>query len=213
MFEAKSRYPCGFQAIFRVRPGANSKQLIKTTIQDIRGIRNGVMRRDFCCSRCAAPKVAWAGCPRTATTDVLIRRHDKGPYSPVLSPRITKKRGNVFLRSDFNELGGYRQISRALEKLLREGSPHQTRARDLRPSPAFAHRRQPTPVAGIRTLVVEALNRLGIETYPTRLEQDYAAGLTAQVPSGRRIAVVKRLRRKIGLNIPLSFERARPPTR
>jgi len=69
----------------------------------------------------------------------------------------------------------------------------------------------PTPTKGLRALADEALRRLGIKPAPTRLEQDYSAGKTTQVPSGRRVAVNRRVRRKIGYNgVVLSFERARP---
>jgi hypothetical protein len=60
-------------------------------------------------------------------------------------------------------------------------------------------------------MAVEALGRLGIETAPTRLEQAYNAGRSTQVPSGRVVAVTKRVRRKIGYDgIFLGFERAGP---
>ena len=46
-------------------------------------------------------------------------------------------------------------------------------------------------------------------TAPTRLEEDYRAGRTTQVPAGRVVAVTKRVRRRIGYNgTYLSFERA-----
>jgi hypothetical protein len=69
-------------------------------------------------------------------------------------------------------------------------------------------------VKGFRRLAVEALNRLGIETEPTRLERACSAGQTTQVPAGRVVAVRKRVRRKIGYNgVTLSFERARSGTK
>jgi len=43
----------------------------------------------------------------------------------------------------------------------------------------------------------------------TRLELDYSAGLTTQLPAGRSLGVQKRVRRKIVYNgTYLSFERA-----
>lgn len=35
--------------------------------------------------------------------------------------RIDRKRGDVFLRADFKDLGGYDQVGRALCKIVREG--------------------------------------------------------------------------------------------
>ena len=54
------------------------------------------------------------------------------------------------------------------------------------------------PVAPLPELAKEALERLGVETAPSRLEKDYNAGLTTQVPTGRMIAVKGRVSRKIG---------------
>jgi hypothetical protein len=69
------------------------------------------------------------------------------------------------------------------------------------------------PANGLVTLN-EALQRVGVETVPTRLEQAYNAGKTTQVPTGRVVGVTRRVRRKIGYNgVTLSFERARPAAR
>ena len=38
-----------------------------------------------------------------------------------LEKRIARKRGDVFLREDFGDLGGYDQVGRALRKLVRKG--------------------------------------------------------------------------------------------
>ena len=35
--------------------------------------------------------------------------------------RIARKRGDVFLRADFRDLGDYDQVGRALRKLVRKG--------------------------------------------------------------------------------------------
>ncbi|HXR89830.1 MAG TPA: hypothetical protein VN750_06050 [Steroidobacteraceae bacterium] len=131
-----------------------------------------------------------------------------------VAKRIERKRRDVFLRADFDDLGGYDQVGRALRELVREGqlvkigSGLYARAR---PSTLDG---KPTPVKGLRSLTEEALRRLGIGTAPTRLEQAYSEGKTTQVPSGRRVAVDRRVRRKIGYNgAVMSFERAEPAPR
>jgi hypothetical protein len=128
-----------------------------------------------------------------------------------VSNRIGRKRRDVFLRADFADLGGYDQVGRALRRLVREGqllkigSGLYTRAR---PSALDG---TPTPIKGLRALADEALRRLGVQTAPMRLEQDYSSAKTTQMPAGRHVAVAKRVRRKIGYNgVTLSFERARP---
>lgn len=128
--------------------------------------------------------------------------------------RIGRKRGDVFLRDDFADLGGYDQVGRVLGHLVRQGRLVKigqglyTRAR---PSPFNG---TPAPIKGLKALAAEALKRLGIETTPTRLEQAYNAGETTQVPAGRVIAVRKRVRRRIGYGgTVMSFERAGPRPR
>jgi hypothetical protein len=126
-----------------------------------------------------------------------------------LLKRIARKRGDVFLRTDFSDLGGYDQVGRVLRGLVRKGVLMKagyglyTRTR-----PSLLDGK-PLPAKGIRELAVEALGRLGIQTAPTRLEQAYNAGETTQVPTGRVIGVRGRVRRKISYNgFPLSFENA-----
>lgn len=128
--------------------------------------------------------------------------------------RIERKRSDVFLRADFDDLAGYDQIGRVLRqfvhagRLVKIGSGLYARAR---PSTLDG---KPTPVKGLRALTEEALRRLGIGTAPSRLEQAYSEGKTTQVPSGRRVAVDRRVRRKIGYNgAMVSFERAGPAPR
>jgi hypothetical protein len=131
-----------------------------------------------------------------------------------LAKRIARKRGDVFLRADFSDLGGYDQVGRALRGLVRKGRLMKvgyglyTRTR-----PSLLDGK-PLPAKGIRELAAEALGRLGIETAPTRLEEAYNAGKTTQVPTGRVVAVRGRVRRKISYNgFPLSYERAGPAAR
>jgi hypothetical protein len=130
-----------------------------------------------------------------------------------LLKRIDRKRGDVFLRSDFEDLGGYDQVGRVLRKIVRVGRlvrVGQGLYARARPSLASG---EPIPARGLTTLT-EALGRVGIETVPTRLEQAYNAGATTQVPTGRVVGVTRRVRRKVGYGgISLSFERAGPAPR
>jgi Family of unknown function (DUF6088) len=130
-----------------------------------------------------------------------------------LLKRIDRKRGDVFLRADFGDLGGYDQVGRALRQLVREG-------RLVRVGQGLYARARPSmtsgeavPVGGL-TALKEALRRVGVETLPSRLEQAYNAGRTTQVPTGRVVGVTRRVRRKIGYGgFSLSFERAGPAPR
>ena len=127
--------------------------------------------------------------------------------------RIERKRGDVFLRADFEDLGGYDQIGRALRGLIRKrelvkvGQGLYARARTSNVNG------EAVPVKGLTTLN-EALQRVGVETVPTRLERAYNAGESTQVPTGRVVGVTRRVRRKIGYgDFSLSFERAGPAPR
>jgi hypothetical protein len=113
----------------------------------------------------------------------------------------------VFLRPDFNDLGGYGRGLRGLVqqgRLVRVGQGLYARAR---PSLTGG---EPVPVGGLQTLK-QALLRVGVETLPSRLEREYNAGRNTQVPTGRVIGVNRRVRRKVGYGgVALSFERAGP---
>jgi len=121
--------------------------------------------------------------------------------------RIARKRGDVFLRADFRDLGGYDQVGRVLRGLVRKGLLLKVGYGIYTRAVESPFSDKPVPPKGIATLT-EALKRLGVEITQTRLEQDYNAGRTTQVPTGRVVAVRGRIRRKIGYNgVFLSFER------
>lgn len=128
--------------------------------------------------------------------------------------RIAQEKGDVFLRADFRDLGGYDQVGRALLGLVRKGRlikvGYGLYAR-ARPSLIDG---KPTTTKGIRELAHEVLGKLGIETTLTRMEQAYNDRKTTQVPTGRVIGVRGRVRRKIVFNrFPLSYERVGPAAR
>jgi hypothetical protein len=124
-----------------------------------------------------------------------------------------RKRGDVFLRADFDDLGGYDQVGRALRKIVREGRLVRVgQGLYARARPSITNG-EPVPARGLTTLT-EALGRVGIETVATRLERACNAGETTQVPTGRVVGVTRRVRRKVGYGgINLSFERAGPAPR
>ncbi len=125
-----------------------------------------------------------------------------------LLKRIGRKRGDVFLRADFEDLGGYDQVGRALRQLVQDGRLVKVgQGLYARAYPSITSG-EPIPVGGLDALR-EALRRVGVETLPSRLERDYNAGRTTQVPTGRVVGVNRRVRRKIGYGgFTLSFERA-----
>ena len=121
--------------------------------------------------------------------------------------RITRKRGDVFLRADFKDLGGYDQVGRVLRGLVRKGRLLKVGYGIYTRAVKSPFNDELVPPKGLTTLK-EAIRRLGVEVTQTRFAQDYNAGRTTQVPTGRVVAVRGRIRRKIGYNgMFLTFER------
>ena len=122
--------------------------------------------------------------------------------------RIDRKRGEAFLRADFADLGGYDQIGRTLRELVRKGRLAKVgQGLYVLARPSLTNG-EPVPVGGLSALK-QALRRVGIETLPSRFERAYNVGETTQVPTGRVVAVNRRVRRRIGYgDVSLSFERA-----
>lgn len=122
---------------------------------------------------------------------------------------VGRRKAEVFVRSDFDAFGSYDQVGRALRQLVQEGAlvriGYGLYAKATR-SPLTGDR--PVPRVGIRRLGEESLRKLKIEVEASRAERAYTADRTTQVPSGRVIAVKKRVRRKIGYNgAYIGFER------
>lgn len=125
-----------------------------------------------------------------------------------VAARIARKKSSVILREDFNDLGGYDQVGRVLRVLVAKGViikiGYGLYARTIISS--LSGKR--IPEKPLPDLAKEALNRLGVEMAPSLMENEYNAGKTTQVPTGRRIAVKGRVSRKIGYNgAYVNFER------
>lgn len=115
-----------------------------------------------------------------------------------VSARIARKNDIVFVREDFEDLGGYDQIGRVLKglacagKIIKIGYGLYAKAKNSSITGEII------PEAPLPTLAKCALERLGVEIAPSTLDRDYKAGKTMQVPTGRLIAVKGRVNRKIG---------------
>ena len=113
--------------------------------------------------------------------------------------RIKRSSNSVFMREDFEDLGGYDQTGRALRGLVKEGllvkAGYGVYVRAKRSSLSG----KVIPEKPLQEIASTVLKRLGLETAPTGAEIDYNAGRTTQVPSGRQVKIVKgRCSRKIG---------------
>jgi hypothetical protein len=123
--------------------------------------------------------------------------------------RITRTKGNVFLRKDFEDLGGYDQVGRALKniqkktnKIMRVGYGVYSKAEISRFSGELL------PMDNLPDLGKEVLRRLNIEPLPSTADLAYYEGRSTQVPTGRLIGVKSRIRRKIGYKgFSIKYER------
>lgn len=121
--------------------------------------------------------------------------------------RLKRIRSSVVLRTDFEGLGSYRQISRILKKFIIEkklvkiGSGLYARA--------FISKYSNLPLIKNSTdsTLRVALVRLGITYEPGTAEKEYNEGKTTQVPVRNIVRLKNRCRRRIGyLNSQLIFE-------
>ena len=122
--------------------------------------------------------------------------------------RLKAIRGNVVLRKDFNGLGSYRQISRALNELIAEKKLVKIGAGIY--AKAYLSKYSDTPLVknGTDATLREALKRLGVTYEPGGAEKDYNEGKSTQVPVRNIVKLKSRCRRRIGYrNSELIFEK------
>jgi hypothetical protein len=132
----------------------------------------------------------------------------KGTLQSRVAYRVKRSNTSVFLRQDFNDLGGYDQVGRVLRQLVRNevlvylGYGTYARGRKSTLSDRIV------PEKPLRELAEEAMQKLGLETAPSMAERAYNEGQSTQVPTGRVIGVRGRVSRKLGYNGNyISFEK------
>ena len=122
--------------------------------------------------------------------------------------RLKSIRGSVVLRKDFNDLGSYRQISRAITKLIDEKKLVKIGAGIY--AKAYLSKYSSTPIIknGVDTTLRSALKRLGVTYEPGSAEKEYNEGKTTQVPVRNIVRLKTRCRRRLGYkNSELIFEK------
>ena len=121
--------------------------------------------------------------------------------------RIVRKKCTVFVREDFKDLSDYDQVGRALRNIAKDGRLIRLGYGVYAKAKKSSINGELVPVAPLPILAKEAMARLGIKTAPSRLEMDYNAGKTTQVPTGRLIAIRGRVNRKLGYGgVYVSYE-------
>ena len=125
-----------------------------------------------------------------------------------ITQSIKTSADDVFLRSEFNELGGYSQVGRALAavvaagELIKCGLGIYVRAK---PSSLTGN---PIPVLTIMDIGLEVMRKLGVKADYGKAYRELSDGLTTQLPVRAVISVGKsRVRRVIGFgNRKVYFE-------
>ncbi len=117
-----------------------------------------------------------------------------------ISYRIKRSAGTVFMRQDFEDIGGYDQVGRILRRLVEKKLLFNIGYGLYARATVFSVTGAIIPEEPLPNLAEEALNKLGIKTFPSKAERMYNAGKSTQVPTGRRIAIQGRVTRKISYN-------------
>ena len=100
---------------------------------------------------------------------------------------------------DFIERYDYDQVLRALRILVKEKILIKIGQGIYAKTKVFSNGTV-TLCSDLSELAEEALKKLGVKTSKSKYWNDYNTGRTTQVPTGRVIAVNKRVRRKISYN-------------
>lgn len=116
----------------------------------------------------------------------------------LIAQRVRRSRRNVFVRSDFDALGSYDAVGRALRQQVQAGRMVQIGYGLYAKAELSPLTGKPAPIVGIRTLASEAVRRLGKSVEPSRFDKAYNSGRSTQVPTGRTLTVNARIRRRIG---------------
>ena len=116
--------------------------------------------------------------------------------------RIKKRKDRTFVLNDFRdfiERYDYDQVLRALRILVKEKILIKIGQGIYAKTKVFSNG-MVTLCSSLSELAEEALKKLGVKTSKSKYWDDYNTGKTTPVPTGRVIAVNKRVRRKISYN-------------
>jgi hypothetical protein len=114
--------------------------------------------------------------------------------------KISQSEHEVFLRSDFEKMSGYKQIGRVLNQLISEsvlirigyGLYAKARLNRITGKPMVS------ASGGFAQVAEEALSRLDVDWKASKAVNDYQLGDSTQVPVNAEVVIKGRFRRKIG---------------
>ncbi|MBB1406441.1 S-adenosylhomocysteine hydrolase [Pseudoalteromonas sp. SG44-5] len=119
-----------------------------------------------------------------------------------VTTRINRSKRYVFDRADFADIAGYDQVGRVLKKLvdngqlLRIGYGLYTKARENR----ITGKLMPASPAGADGVILEAIEKLGVDYKFDEFSQRSINGESLQIPATLKIITNNRFKRKIVVN-------------
>lgn len=112
------------------------------------------------------------------------------------------------MRKDFNDLGSYRQISRAINKLIEEKKLVKIGTGIYAKAYLSKYSNIPLIKNGSDSALRTALKRLGVAFEPGSAEKEYNEGKSTQIPVRNIVRLKSRCRRRIKYkNSELIFEK------
>ena len=126
----------------------------------------------------------------------MTKRYEDSTRANMLE-RLKNLTIHAVLRSDFEGLGSYRQISRGLKALQTEGVLVKIGRGIYAKAYLSKYCDRPIIEGGFETACQEALDRLGVKWAFSSAIQDYNAGLSTQVPARLTVKLKSRFRRTL----------------
>lgn len=114
-----------------------------------------------------------------------------------LQQRISLLPNDVIVRADIEDLGEYRQLSRALLSLIKRGQLLRIGYGVYAKARYSEVLKKPVIKGGFKEVACEALERLGVNWESGKADQDYNARKSTQVPVRAVVKLKSRFRRTI----------------
>lgn len=124
----------------------------------------------------------------------MSKSYWQNSFKSSLLEKIQQLPGSIILRQDVNEMGSYRQVTRALKTLVERGELVKLGYGVYSKAFRSPYRNKPVIKDGFDVACKEALSRLGIKFELGKEAQEYNAGDSTQVPVRTVIRLKTRFR-------------------
>ena len=117
-----------------------------------------------------------------------------------IESRISRPTSTVYLRSEFDEFGGYSQVGRALRAIAAKGLLVKVGYGVYAKARKWSLTGNPVPIVPLLEVGLLVLSKLGVDAQLGRAAQAYSDGRSTQVPMRNVVNVGRpRVTRKIGV--------------